>query len=108
MSIAAGHADALGVRDLAQKRPPNRRTLFGQLASPFGRGVTGADLVIHLFSRIPRTSSVLEWLGSGVADCPGKKLRGPLGGWGPLSGGLCSAGSYSPTPWRGQYHRRWR
>ena len=71
---------------------PNRRTLFGQLASPFGRGVTGAELMIHLFSRTPRTSSVLEWLGSGVADCPGKKLRGPLGGWGPLSGGFVFGG----------------
>jgi hypothetical protein len=37
--------------------------------------------------------------------------RGPRGVvWGPLLCvvGLCSAVSYSPTPWRVQYHRRWR
>ena len=38
-----------------------------------------------------------------------KTIRGPRGvGWGPLMVGLCSAVSYSPTPWRVQYHRRWR
>jgi hypothetical protein len=38
-------------------------------------------------------------------------LRGPWGcGGGPFSvwWGWCSAVSYSPTPWRVQYHRRWR
>jgi hypothetical protein len=43
-----------------------------------------------------------------------RRLKGPPGvcGGGPFFWwcvvGLCSAVSYSPTPWRVQYHRRWR
>jgi hypothetical protein len=36
------------------------------------------------------------------------ELRGPRGVVGAPVVGLCSAVSYSPTPWRVQYHRRWR
>ena len=33
--------------------------------------------------------------------------RPPAGWWGAFVR-WCSAVSYSPTPWRGQYHRRWQ
>jgi hypothetical protein len=49
-------------------------------------------------------------LGSPTQELRGSahpQKRGPRV-WGPLFCGLCSAVSYSPTPWRVQYHRRWR
>jgi hypothetical protein len=43
-----------------------------------------------------------------LGGSPQNQARGPRVWLGAPWVGLCSAVSYSPTPWRVQYHRRWR
>jgi hypothetical protein len=56
------------------------------------------------FGRV--TDHFSERISSGIPTAHQQK-RGPWVG-APFFVGLCSAVSYSPTPWRVQYHRRWR
>jgi hypothetical protein len=84
------------------QRPGNRAALVGHLHPGTRRPAPGCDRVGTAVGPTNRRSTSNTTTGNNNKGAPGW-LGAPL-----LLLGLCSAVSYSPTPWRVQYHRRWR